>query len=39
MKRFEKIWNYIGAEEKWRAEQKEWFLLIPLFLREREIDV
>ena len=24
----EKIWSDIGAEQKWRAERKEWFLLI-----------
>ena len=36
----EKIWSGFGAEQKWRAERKEiGFLLIPLFLREREIDV
>ena len=33
----EKIWCAFGAEQKWRAERKEWFLFIPLFLREREI--
>ena len=36
----EKIWSDLFAEQKWRAEQKESdFLFIPLFLREREIDV
>ena len=34
-----KIWSDFGAEQKLRAERKEWFLFIPLFLREREIDV
>ena len=36
----EKIWSDFAAEQqKRRAERKEWFLFIPLFLREREIDV
>ena len=35
----EKIWSDFVAEQKLRAERKEWFLFIPLFLREREIDV
>ena len=35
----EKFWSDFGAEQKWRAERKEWCLLVPLFLREREIDV
>ena len=36
----EKIWSDFVAEQKWRAERKEsGFLFIPLFLREREIDV
>ena len=35
----EKFWSDFGAEQKWRAERKEWFLFIPLFLREREIEV
>ena len=36
----EKNWSDFGAEQKLRADRKEsCFLLIPLFLREREIDV
>ena len=35
----EKIWSDFGGEQKWRAERKEWFLFIPLFSRERKIDV
>ena len=35
----EKIWSDFGAEQKRRAERKEWFLFTPLFLRAREIDV
>ena len=35
----EKIWSDFGTEQKRRAERKEWFLFVPLFLREREIDV
>ena len=35
----EKIWNDFCAKQKRRAERKEWFWFIPLFLREREIDV
>ena len=35
----EKIWSDFGADQKLRAERKEWFLFIPLFLRDREIDV
>ena len=35
----EKIWSDFAAEQKWRAERKESGLFLPLFLREREIDV
>ena len=35
----EKIWSDFGAEQKWKAERKEWFLFISLFSREREIEV
>ena len=36
----EKNWSDLVAEQKCRAERKEsGFLFIPLFLREREIDV
>ena len=36
----EKIWSDFVAEQKGRAERKKsGFLFIPLFLREREIDV
>ena len=36
----EKIWSDFGAEKKVKSGAKrEWFLFIPLFLRERKIDV
>ena len=36
--RTEKLWSDFGAEQV-KSGAKEWFLFIPLFLREREIDV
>ena len=39
MKRVKKFMSNSGAEQKWKAERKEWFLFISQFSREREIEV